>query len=128
MQTLLNRRVLFLSCLMFALVLAATLNLRTSSARSGAVRRELAAATSIAKTSSTLAPAKTAVGPRIKTGREISPFEWRSPNSLSPVSAALFAPVISAVKSAALGTDVNGNGFVNAGDTLIYSVVVSNTG
>ncbi len=128
MQTLLNRRVLFLLCLMFALVLAATLNLRTSNARSGAVRHELSAGTSIAKTSNTLAPAKTAVGPRLQRGREISPFEWRSHSLMSPVGAALFAPVISAVKSAALGTDLNGNGFVNPGDTLVYSVVVGNTG
>lgn len=39
-------------------------------------------------------------------------------------------PVISATKNAALaaGGDVNSNGFVNPGDTLLYSVVVSNTG
>ena len=101
MQILLNRRILFLLCLMFALVLAATLNLRTSNARSGAVRRELSAGTSIAKTSNKLAPAKTAVGPRIQTGRELAPFEWRSPNLTSPVSAALFAPVISAATAPA---------------------------
>ncbi|MDX2043193.1 MAG: Ig-like domain-containing protein, partial [Acidobacteriota bacterium] len=35
--------------------------------------------------------------------------------------------MITATKSATLGTDVNGNGFVNPGDTLMYSVVVSNS-
>ena len=34
--------------------------------------------------------------------------------------------VVTAVKSAALQTDVNGNGFVNPGDSLAYSVLVAN--
>ncbi len=44
----------------------------------------------------------------------------------------MFAPVVTATKSAVrvvtpgAGGDVNGNGFVNPGDTLMYSVVVSN--
>ncbi|MGE0103979.1 MAG: Ig-like domain-containing protein [Blastocatellales bacterium] len=40
----------------------------------------------------------------------------------------LVIPMITAVKSSMLATDVNGNGFVNPGDTLMYSVVVSNAG
>jgi uncharacterized repeat protein (TIGR01451 family) len=45
-------------------------------------------------------------------------------------SATAFAPSISSTKTASLvgGTDVNGNGFINPGDTLQYTVVVSNTG
>src|SRR5438128_1587126 len=39
-----------------------------------------------------------------------------------------FVGGVSASKSAVLQTDVNGNGFVNPGDTLGYTVVVSNTG
>ncbi|MFN0109488.1 MAG: Ig-like domain-containing protein, partial [Blastocatellia bacterium] len=45
----------------------------------------------------------------------------------------MFAPVVTVTKSAVpvamagAGGDVNGNGFVNPGDTLMYSVVVSNT-
>ncbi|HQR34772.1 MAG TPA: Ig-like domain-containing protein, partial [Blastocatellia bacterium] len=39
-----------------------------------------------------------------------------------------FVPTITATKTASLATDVNGNGFVNPGDTLMYSVVVSNSG
>jgi|GEM_PF-2418851 len=41
---------------------------------------------------------------------------------------AMFAPNISVMKSAALamGGDVNNNGFVNPGDTLTYTVLVSN--
>jgi uncharacterized repeat protein (TIGR01451 family) len=39
----------------------------------------------------------------------------------------MFAPTITLTKSATLGTDVNSNTFVNPGDTLMYSVVVSNT-
>jgi uncharacterized repeat protein (TIGR01451 family) len=40
----------------------------------------------------------------------------------------MFVPNVAATKTAVLGTDVNGNGFVNPGDTLTYSVVVANTG
>lgn len=37
-------------------------------------------------------------------------------------------PSVSGNKTATLATDVNGNGLVNPGDTLMYSVVVSNGG
>jgi uncharacterized repeat protein (TIGR01451 family) len=129
MRVPLNRRILFLLCLMFALVLAATHNLRTSNARSGAVRAGLSG-TSVGQASPTHLPAKMALGPRLPANRVVSPFDWRNHNLLSPAGAAFFAPLVGAVKSAALapGGDVNGNGSVNPGDTLAYSVVLSNTG
>src|SRR5205823_4518706 len=39
-----------------------------------------------------------------------------------------FAPAITATKKDTLTTDVNGNGTADAGDTLTYTVTVSNTG
>jgi uncharacterized repeat protein (TIGR01451 family) len=43
-------------------------------------------------------------------------------------NSAALAPNLSATKSAALQTDANGNGVVNPGDTLRYTVQVQNTG
>ncbi len=53
-------------------------------------------------------------------------LDFRSGN----IGLAFFVPNINAVKSAvlAVGGDVNGNGFVNPGDKLTYTVVVNNTG
>jgi uncharacterized repeat protein (TIGR01451 family) len=52
-------------------------------------------------------------------------FSWKMSNAFSP--GVFFVPTVTAVKSATLATDVNGNGIVNPGDTLMYSIVVSNT-
>ncbi|MBS1796884.1 MAG: cadherin-like domain-containing protein, partial [Acidobacteria bacterium] len=45
-----------------------------------------------------------------------------------PRPAALFVPAVTATKTAALQTDANGNGAVNPGDTLRYTVTVTNGG
>ncbi|HEX9002017.1 MAG TPA: cadherin-like domain-containing protein, partial [Blastocatellia bacterium] len=68
----------------------------------------------------------------VKAVSPADPNPFRSAFSFNTASgfnyASLFAPNVTAVKSATLQTDVNGNGFVNPGDTLMYSVLVSNTG
>ena len=46
----------------------------------------------------------------------------------APKPVTVAAPLITATKTATLATDVNSNGFVNPGDTLMYSVVVGNSG
>ena len=53
-------------------------------------------------------------------------FEWKAASLAT--TAVFFAPSITAAKSAALaaGGDVNSNGSINPGDTLTYSVTVSN--
>ena len=58
--------------------------------------------------------------------RSSAPFGFGGGASFSPMG--MFVPNVAATKTAVLGTDVNGNGFVNPGDTLTYSVVVANTG
>ena len=67
-----------------------------------------------------------------RAGAETIPGGWRAPfafgSGTSVNVSPMFVPNISATKSATLGTDVNSNGFVNPGDTLTYSVVVTNTG
>lgn len=75
MQALLNHRVLSPSCPTDAFGLTATINPRTFNARSRLVRAELAAGASTTQTSSALAPAKPAFGPRVQTGCAIPPFE-----------------------------------------------------
>ncbi|MBS1794783.1 MAG: cadherin-like domain-containing protein, partial [Acidobacteria bacterium] len=45
-----------------------------------------------------------------------------------PRPAALFVPAVTATKTAGLQTDANGNGTVNPGDTLRYTVTVTNGG
>ncbi|MGE0886656.1 MAG: beta strand repeat-containing protein [Blastocatellales bacterium] len=56
--------------------------------------------------------------------------DWKNAFSFSsPNATAIFAPMVTATKSAVIapGGDLNGNGFVNPGDTLMYSVVVGNS-
>lgn len=74
-------------------------------------------------------------GPRLRSESAVLPnFDWKAGRSAGMT--ALFAPNVSVTKTATLpntncpgtGTfDVNCNGFVNPGDTLMYSVVISNT-
>ena len=56
-------------------------------------------------------------------------FSLRTPTAaLRPVPPTIAAPMITATKTATLAADVNGNGSVNPGDTLMYSVTVTNAG
>jgi large repetitive protein len=62
----------------------------------------------------------------------IAPFSWTAPFSFTANSLAL-APNVTANKIATLlptgpNGDVNGNGFVNPGDTLLYTVTLTNNG
>ncbi|HMX28931.1 MAG TPA: Ig-like domain-containing protein, partial [Blastocatellia bacterium] len=119
--TLRTRRILLFVALVFAF--AASVTATRGILRSG---------------STGVAPANASTKPVGKLARRIpvlqaqtntlrSAFDWRNDNWLASPSAFL-VPNISVVKSAALATDVNGNTFINPGDTLMYSVVVSNTG
>jgi len=49
-------------------------------------------------------------------------------DDVSTHNAAALVPTITAVKTATLSTDANGNGVVNPGDVLTYTVTVNNTG
>ncbi|MBI1765943.1 MAG: Ig-like domain repeat protein, partial [Acidobacteria bacterium] len=69
----------------------------------------------------------TRVGPlRYIETSSLPSFEWRAASLAAP--AAFFAPNITATKAAVLaaGGDLGAIGFVNPGDTLTYSVTVSN--
>lgn len=55
-------------------------------------------------------------------------FTLRGETALTKNSESATAPSLTAAKSAVLQTDTNGNGVVNPGDTLRYTITVQNTG
>ncbi len=126
------RRLLILSVSLFAI---ATISLVAGRAFDGTSSRSLQVqATSpgaVRGLSKRLSGSRSRIGPvgiDSSSGPNAFPsvFSINNAFGLSPGTPLL--PMITGVKSAVLQTDVNGNTFVNPGDTLMYSVVVSNAG
>ncbi len=122
------RRLLTLSTLIVCAF--SLLVVRAAYTRGGNVSRSVSL-TSPTTTASQRSPSAKQVGPRIAYLPQAQPLasEWLHAFNVAP-SAAFFAPAVTAIKSATLaaGGDVNGNTFINPGDTLTYSVTISNSG